>query len=126
MQNLTEGLTLETLPKAFSQLANEVSEIKRLLVEKSNKQPAETERWFNLAELCEYLPDKPAKATVYAWVHHRSIPCHKGGRRLRFLKSEINNWLNQGKKTTVSEYEAEMEDFLGSSKNKGRGNYHGK
>ena len=28
MENLTEGLTLETLPKAFTQLANEIIKIK--------------------------------------------------------------------------------------------------
>jgi len=54
MENFTEGLTLETLPKAFTHLTNEVSEIKRLLLEKSNEQPTETDRWFDLNELCQY------------------------------------------------------------------------
>ena len=54
MENLTEGLTLETLPKAFTHLTNEVSEIKRLLLEKSNEQPTEPDRWFDLNELCQY------------------------------------------------------------------------
>ena len=74
MENLTEGLTLETLPKAFAFLTNEVSEIKRLLLEKSNEQPTEADRWFDLNELCNYLPDKPAKATAYGWVHNGLIP----------------------------------------------------
>ena len=54
MENFTEGLTLETLPKAFTRLTNEVCEIKRLLLEKSNEQPTETVRWFDLNELCKY------------------------------------------------------------------------
>ena len=56
-----ENLTLETLPKAFTQLTNEVGEIKRLLLAKSNEQPTETDRWFDLTELCNYHPDKPSK-----------------------------------------------------------------
>ena len=51
MENFNEGLTLETLPKAFAQLTNEVSEIKRLILEKSNEQPTETDRWFDLNDL---------------------------------------------------------------------------
>jgi excisionase family DNA binding protein len=112
MENLTEGLTLETLPKAFSHLTNEVSEIKRLLLEKSNEHPAETERWFDLNELCTYIPDKPSKPTVYGWVNAGSIPVHKGGKKLRFLKSEIDSWLKQGRRKTLAEITSEAEANL--------------
>ena len=107
-----ENLTLETLPRAFTFLTNEVSEIKRLLLEKSNEQPIEADRWFGLNELCNYLPDKPAKATAYGWVHTGLIPCHKGGKKLRFLKSEIDNWLRQGKKKTLAETASEADTYL--------------
>ena len=112
MENLTEGLTLETLPKAFTRLTNEVSEIKRLLLEKSNEQPTETDRWFDLNELCIYHPDKPSKPTVYGWVNAGFIPTHKGGKKLRFLKSEIDNWLRQGRKKTLAETASEAENYL--------------
>jgi predicted DNA-binding transcriptional regulator AlpA len=116
MENLTQGLTLETLPKAFTLLTNEVSEIKRLLLEKSNEQPPQTDRWFDLNELCIYLPDKPAKATVYGWVNASTIPVHKGQKKLRFLKSEIDNWLKQGRKKTFAEIAIEAEAYLSNSK----------
>jgi len=116
MENLAEGLTLETLPKAFTHLTNEVSEIKRLLLEKSNEQPTESDRWFDLNELCQYHPDKPTKPTVYGWVHTGLIPVHKSGKRLRFLKSEIDNYLKQGKKKTLAETACEANAYL---KNKG-------
>ena len=112
MENLTEGLTLETLPKAFTLLTNEVSEIKRLLLEKSNEQPTETDRWFDLNELCIYHPDKPSKPTVYGWVNAGTIPVHKGGKKLRFLKSEIDTWLRQGRKKTLAETASEADKYL--------------
>jgi excisionase family DNA binding protein len=112
MENLTEGLTLETLPKAFTQLTNEVSEIKRLLLKKSNEQPTETDRWFDLNELCIYHPDKPSKPTVYGWVNAGTIPVHKGGKKLRFLKSEIDNFLKQGRKKTLAETASEAASYL--------------
>lgn len=116
MDNFTEGLTLETLPKAFTHLTNEVSEIKRLLLEKSNEQPTETDRWFDLNELCIYHPDKPTKPTVYGWVNAGTIPVHKGGKKLRFLKSEIDNWLRQGRKKTLSETASEAERYCKTKK----------
>lgn len=60
------------------------------------QQSAEADRWFDLKELCKYHPDKPTKPTVYGWVSAGTIPVHKGGKKLRFLKSEIDNWLKQG------------------------------
>ena len=112
MKNLTEGLTLETLPKAFTHLTNEVSEIKRLLLQKSNEQPTETDRWFDLNDLINYHPDKPTKPTVYGWVNAGIIPVHKGGKKLRFLKSEIDNWLKQGRRKTIAEISNEAHQYL--------------
>lgn len=112
MENSNGGLTLETLPKAFTHLTNEVNEIKRLLLERSIEQPTETDRWFDLNELCAYHPDKPSKPTVYGWVNAGIIPVHKGGKKLRFLKSEIDTWLRQGRKKTVLETAKEADSYL--------------
>jgi excisionase family DNA binding protein len=112
MEFFTEGLTLETLPKAFTHLTNEVSEIKRLLLERSNEQPTEADRWFDLNELCIYHPDRPSKPTVYGWVNAGTIPVHKGGKKLRFLKSEIDIFLKQGRKKTLAETASEAESYL--------------
>jgi hypothetical protein len=107
-----ENLTFETLPQAVTFLTNEVSEIKRLLLEKSNEQPTSNDSWFDLTELCNYLPDKPAKATAYGWVHAGAIPCHKGAKKLRFLKSEIDQWLKTGKRKTIDELATGAEAYL--------------
>lgn len=75
-----------------------------------------TDRWFSIDELCEYLPGKPAKATIYGKVHLREIPHKKFGKRLAFLKSEIDSWLNSKGRKTVSEIEAEATSYLGKRK----------
>jgi excisionase family DNA binding protein len=77
-----------------------------------NEQPTETDRWLDLNELCIYHPDKPSKPTVYGWVNAGTIPVHKGGKKLRFLKSEIDSWLRQGKKKTLAETASEAETYL--------------
>jgi excisionase family DNA binding protein len=77
-----------------------------------SQQPTETDRWFDLTELCNYHPDKPSKPTVYGWVNAGIIPVHKGGKKLRFLKSEIDSWLKQGRKKTLAETASKAEAYL--------------
>src|SRR5688572_17597617 len=112
IDSIMENLTLETLPKAFLELSLEIKEIKRLLLDKSGVNTTNSEQWFDLSELCSYLPDKPAKATVYGWIHTGSIPCHKGQKKLRFLKSEIDTWLMKGRKKTLLEIAGETDQYL--------------
>ena len=76
------------------------------------EQPTEADRWFDLNELCKYHPDKPSKPTVYGWVNAGTIPVHKGCKKLRFLKSEIDNWLRQGRKKTLAETASEADNYL--------------
>jgi excisionase family DNA binding protein len=83
-----------------------------------SEQPTETDRWFDLNELCQYHPDKPTKPTVYGWVNARGIPVHKGGKKLRFLKSEIDDWLKQGRKKTWAETAKEAGNYLSRGKKK--------
>jgi hypothetical protein len=107
-----ENLTFNELPHAVSQLYNKLNDIERLLLEQGNEQSQQTETWFDLNQLCNYLPDKPARATVYGWVHTGIIPCHKGQKKLRFLKSEIDQWLKTGRRKTIAEMAAEADTYL--------------
>lgn len=71
-------------------------------IDKSKPTP-EKDQWFTLEQLCEYRPEKPAKATVYAEVSKGLIPFHKKSKRLIFLKSEIDTWIKSGRKKTKAE-----------------------
>ncbi len=102
--------SFDELPQAVYQLHQEVKELKALLLQKS--QPEEPERWFDLSELCDYLPDKAKKPTIYGWVHSGVIPVHKRGKKLYFLKSEIDLWLKEGRKKTYVETAAEADNYL--------------
>ncbi len=113
---IMENLTLESLPKAFSHLTNEVMEIKRLLLEKSNERPADTDCWFDLNELCKYRPDKPSKDTVYREVSNGIFPVHKRGKKLMFLQSDVDLWIKQGRKRTFAETALDAEQFLKNKK----------
>ena len=107
MQAIT--ITQITPPELETLIENS---IKKVLSNQKAEQPTETERWFDLNDFCIYHPDKPSKPTVYGWVNAGIIPVHKGGKKLRFLKSEIDNWLRQGKKKTFAETALEAETYL--------------
>jgi len=110
MEHLQQ-ITLETLPKAFLYLLDEVKELKSLLIEKNQQPQPSAEQWFDLKELCNYHPDKPKPATVYGWVFAGIIPVHKSGKKLRFLKSEIDEWLKRGRKMTFAESSLKAEQY---------------
>jgi excisionase family DNA binding protein len=91
----------------FEILENKLSNIESLLLDiKHNSgpvlEPPEADPWFNLKEFCKYHPDKPALATVYGWISDKKVPYHKSGKKLRFLKSEIDAWLLANKKDTLA------------------------
>jgi hypothetical protein len=55
----------------------------------------------------------------HAWIGQRSIPYHKKGKKLMFLKSEIDSWLKEGRRKTATEIQAEAEQFVTSSRKGG-------
>lgn len=116
----TSDINHENLPKVFGEFLNEFKDFKQIILSQ-NKEPQsqpEADRWFTIEELCEYLPDKPAKSTIYGYIHSMSIPFHKTTKRLRFLKSEIDSWLQSGKRQTVSQIESEADKYLINRKRK--------
>jgi excisionase family DNA binding protein len=109
-KNMT-AISFNEMPEAMAHLISKVENIETLL---NTQQPQEQEadRWLNLADLCEYHPDHPAKPTVYAWIGQRSIPYHKKGKKLMFLRSEIDAWLKEGRRKTAAEIQSEAEKFV--------------
>jgi len=114
----SDELSFNDVPKAVAHLINKVERIETLLNTKQPQTP-EGDRWLNLDDLCKYHPDHPAKPTVYGWIGQRSIPYHKKGKKLMFLKSEIDSWLKEGRRKTTAEIQAEAAQFITDSKKGG-------
>lgn len=64
----------------------------------------------NLDTICKMYGWK--KPTVYGWVHDRSIPHSKAGKRLYFNVADIEEWIAKGRRKTISEIEVEAGSYL--------------
>jgi predicted DNA-binding transcriptional regulator AlpA len=107
----------ELINERLGNIENLLLDIKNPPQRNGNLEQKEADTWFSLKELCNYLPDKPAPATVYGWVHSGTIPNNKGAKRLRFLKAEVDAWIKQGRRKTNAEIAHEADSYLTSKKN---------
>lgn len=78
-----EIITFDNMPQALSEILNRLGNLEKMMssqVTSENSSVVEDKR-FNITELCEYLPMKPKKQTVYGWVSAKppKIPYHKKG-----------------------------------------------
>lgn len=114
--NMTEmKLKFDDLPKAISWMMNKLKELDLKLDGIASLPKDEPkEQWFNLKELCNYLPSHPAEQTVYGWTSCHQIPFHKKGKRIMFLKSEIDTWLHESKIKSPKELEVDALQYAKS------------
>ena len=109
--NLDE-ITYNNMPLALMYLIRKIDSMEQSLRERNDRPNTTVDEWMGVEGLREYLPDKPAKATIYGWVSTKQIPYHKGGKKLRFRKSEIDAWLETGKRRCEADFEAEANEYI--------------
>jgi excisionase family DNA binding protein len=107
-------ITFDQLPKAVSQLLEEVNNIKRLLTEKDGNEKPAGDQLLTIKEAAALL--HLSVPTCYGLVHRKEIPVSKKGKRLYFSKDELIAWIKTGRKKTVSEIQAEAIQFFTKKK----------
>ncbi|MFD1316174.1 helix-turn-helix domain-containing protein [Namhaeicola litoreus] len=118
----TKQFTFENIPSILQDMYCKIEEIDQKL---QCKEVSSTNQsiWLSLDELCDYHPAKPKKATVYSWVHQNKIPYNKKGKKLFFLKSEIDEHLASGKVKSLTELKYIADNlYVKPSKYVGHGN----
>ena len=117
---MEQVLTFDKLPEAVTMLTKEVSELKRLLIEKQ-EQPIINlpEQLLTIQEAAEFL--SLSVPTLYSKVSKREIPVMKRGKRLYFSRTELLDYLKEGRRKTNAEIEQEAEAYL-LNKKKGLNN----
>ena len=82
---------------------------KMLLKYAREEESSHEDQYLTIDELCELIGYK--KTSVYGLVQKKKIPYHKKG-KLYFLKSEIMEWLKNGKKATSEDIKQKANDYL--------------
>jgi len=103
--------TFDQLPQAVAMLTKEVSELKQLLLLKSDQQiTIPSEQLLNVQEAADFL--NLSVPTVYSKVSRGELPVMKRGKKLHFSNNELMQYLKAGRKLTNSEIETEAENYL--------------
>ena len=117
---MTQIRNLEEMPQALNYLISKVESLEEMVNELNIKKdvPVQPE-WMNIDELRQYLPSHPAKQTIYGWVNDKLIPYYKASKKLTFKKSEIDEWLHQGRRKSSEDLMREAGEFISQKKVKG-------
>lgn len=112
---MEQNLTFDQLPKAVTMLTKEVSELKRLLIEKQEQVPTEqSEQLLTVQEAAQFL--NLTVPTIYSKVSKGELPVMKRSKRLYFSSTELMEYLKEGRKKSNAEIEQEAEAYLSNNK----------
>ena len=127
MDNETNNLSFDQLPKAVGELLTKVDYVISRLDEKKDADGAsptqDDDQMMTMEEACQFIGKK--RSTMYSLTSERRIPYHKRGNKLYFFKKELVEWIQNGgaydKTYTLSEQEqAEFDAHLEQIREKKR------
>jgi excisionase family DNA binding protein len=95
-----ETFGFDKLPEVVRQLFEKVERIEALL-EKMQTSENETDKPLSIEEAATYL--NITIAALYSMTSRRLVPFSKPGKRLYFLRKDLDAWINQAKNRTHDE-----------------------
>ena len=94
-------------------LSAKLDAINRKLSASMGNNRDENER-MDVTEAQKYIPGHPAVQTIYGWTSNNMIPYHKVGKRIYFLKSELDAWLSKDQHKSKDDLREEAEEYVNS------------
>lgn len=67
---------------------------------------------MDVNEAQKYIPGHPAVQTIYGWTSNNMIPYHKVGKRIYFVKSELDAWLSKEQHKSQEDLREEAEEYV--------------
>ena len=83
-----------------------------------NKSSKDDDRRMDVTEAQKYIPGHPAVQTIYGWTSNNMIPYHKVGKRIYFIKSELDAWLLKEGHKSQDDLQREAEEYVNSHRKK--------
>jgi len=88
--------------------------VRKAMGEQSPQISSHDDKPLNIEEAAAFI--KKPKSTVYQLTSTRQIPFSKMGKQLLFFKKDLLLWIEEGKKKTQKEIEAEGFNLKGGKK----------
>ena len=67
---------------------------------------------MDVSEAQKYIPGHPVVQTIYGWTSNNMIPYHKVGKRIYFVKSELDAWLSKEQHKSQEDLRKEAEEYV--------------
>ncbi len=94
---------MQSVPNPFEQIEQRLAFLESQLANLPKPTPTTPKPdVLDMETLLQYIPNV-SKATVYRWLHMRTIPSYKVGRRVYFRRADIDVWLANKKRHTTAE-----------------------
>lgn len=103
------NLTLETVPNAISQLAQQIDEIKNILSEQQPPQDT-SKKQYNLPEAAKYVG--MAAPTFRTFIYRRKVAGTKFGKAWLFLEGDLDKFIQDYRRPTAEELKDEAFERL--------------
>jgi excisionase family DNA binding protein len=111
-----KNITFDQLPQAVGELFGKLESIEQLLKAGNTNPTQDNNDLLTIQEAAAYL--HLSVPTLYGYVSKSTIPFSKrpGSKRLWFSKQELTDWIKTGRKQTLAEVNAEVEQNLSRRK----------
>jgi predicted DNA-binding transcriptional regulator AlpA len=103
-------ISFEELPQAVSRLDERLQNIEKLLQAQSGESKQSENDLLNIQQAGEML--NLSVPTLYGYVHDMLIPYSKIKKRLYFSKRELMEWVQSGRKKTISEINSSAHESI--------------
>ena len=96
-----EQFGFDKLPEVIRQLFEKVEHIEAMLMNIQSGNQHDDVQLLNITEAANYL--NVTVAALYTMTSRRLVPFNKPGKRLYFLKSDLDQWIKSAKMNTYEE-----------------------
>ena len=97
----------------FEIILQKLENIEKVLEELKNRQTENPSDKFDIlstSDVADYI--KLTVSSVYGLVHYNKIPYCKKGKKLYFIKSDIDKWILEGSNKTTSDLTRLADEYL--------------
>lgn len=103
-------MTFEQLPQAVEKMFDKLNKIEALLEKKSTESIAETDELLTVNDAAKFL--SLSVPTIYTKISKGELPVMKRSKRCYFSKSDLVNYLKQGRRQTNSEINTAAQAYI--------------